>query len=67
MPTISLSASFFTKELHAYSDWQTAFWRELLQNAVDANATKVQGKASTSTEKCGLRDRTRWELKHTGA
>jgi hypothetical protein len=42
MLTISLSASFFTKELHAYSDWRSAFWRELLQNAVDANASTIQ-------------------------
>ena len=42
MPTISLSASFFTKELQAYSDWRSAFWRELLQNAVDAKASKIQ-------------------------
>lgn len=42
MPTISLSPSFFTKELHAYSDWRSAFWRELLQNSVDAGASKIQ-------------------------
>jgi hypothetical protein len=41
MPTISLSSSFFMKELQAYSDWRTAFWRELLQNSVDANASKI--------------------------
>lgn len=42
METLRLSPRFFTHELKAYSQWETAFWRELLQNSVDANATEIQ-------------------------
>ena len=42
MPTISLSPSFFTKELQAYSDWRSAFWRELVQNSVDASCSTIK-------------------------
>jgi Histidine kinase-, DNA gyrase B-, and HSP90-like ATPase len=53
MPTISLSSSFFTKELQAYSDWRSAFWRELVQNAVDSNgSTKIQITVRPEGEGC---------------
>lgn len=38
---VTLSPRFFAVELDAYSDWRQAFWRELLQNAVDAGAGRV--------------------------
>jgi hypothetical protein len=42
MPTITIPREFFTKERNTvYSTWRFAFWRELIQNAVDAGSTKV--------------------------
>jgi hypothetical protein len=41
MPTLTLAPSFFKNELHNYSNWKFAFWRELFQNAIDAKATAV--------------------------
>jgi hypothetical protein len=52
MATITLSPSFFIKELQAYSDWRSAFWRELVQNSVDAGASKIW---ITFQEEAGLR------------
>lgn len=49
--TVSLTPDFFVKELQAYSDWGTAFWRELFQNSVDAGAGKI---AITIREASGL-------------
>jgi len=39
--TISLSPRFFENELKAYSDWREAFWRELVQNSVDAGCRNI--------------------------
>jgi hypothetical protein len=39
--TLSLSPRFFANELKAYSDWRDAFWRELVQNAVDAGSRNI--------------------------
>ena len=41
MPAITLSPAFFRNELRAYSNWRTAFWRELFQNSVDAKASTI--------------------------
>lgn len=38
---IHVPSDFFTKTLKEYQDWQFAWFRETLQNAVDAGATKV--------------------------
>ena len=38
---ISISARFFAGALKDYENWQEKWWREAIQNAVDANATKV--------------------------
>ena len=39
---VSVPKAFFTKEREQiYSDWKIAFWRELVQNAVDAGATRI--------------------------
>jgi hypothetical protein len=39
MATIKLGSKFFRKERdNLYSDWPTAFWREMLQNSMDAGA-----------------------------
>lgn len=43
MPTISVPPSFFVAERNSvYSDWYSAFWRELLSNALDAGASRVR-------------------------
>jgi hypothetical protein len=41
MPNISLSPTFFVNELRAYADWKGSFFRELIQNAVDANCRRI--------------------------
>ena len=42
MATVRLAPDFFKKERNqAYTDWQSAFWRELFQNAVDQNASRI--------------------------
>jgi hypothetical protein len=41
MPTVTVPAEFFRAELRVYSDWRDAFARELLQNATDAAATRI--------------------------
>jgi hypothetical protein len=54
MPTISLSPSFFTKELQAYSDWRSAFWRELVQNSVDASCSTIKITIRPEGEGCAV-------------
>lgn len=42
MPSIAVPHDFFLSERNAaYADWQGAFWRELLSNAVDAGASRL--------------------------
>ena len=41
MPSVSVPAEFFRGELRVYSDWRTAFARELIQNSLDAGATRI--------------------------
>jgi hypothetical protein len=42
MPKLTLGPAFFRKELHsAYSYWGEAFWREMIQNSVDAGAKLI--------------------------
>jgi hypothetical protein len=41
METISIANRFFTHELNQYSNWKFAFWRELIQNAVDESCSKI--------------------------
>lgn len=42
MATIKLGPKFFRKERdNLYSDWPTAFWREMFQNSLDANASRI--------------------------
>ena len=46
MATITISNSFFKNEIRNYANWQSAFWRELLQNSNDAGATQIDIKTS---------------------
>ena len=48
--TISLSPRFFENELKAYSDWREAFWRELVQNSVDAGCRNISIRFAGSSE-----------------
>ena len=41
METIAISNRFFQHDLDTYSDWKKAFWRELVQNSVDARARRL--------------------------
>lgn len=41
MATVKISSDFFTNEIRNYSNWALAFWRELFQNSVDANANNI--------------------------
>lgn len=38
---VSMGREFFRTPLKTYRDWQTAWWREAIQNAVDAGARMV--------------------------
>lgn len=39
--TIGISREFFTTVLKDYEDWKLKWWREAIQNSVDAGATKI--------------------------
>lgn len=39
---IRVGPEYFTKALREYSDWKIKWWREAIQNAVDAGATKIE-------------------------
>jgi len=41
MGQIQISNEFFKKERNAYSSWQDCFFRELIQNSVDAGAKNI--------------------------
>lgn len=42
MPTIKVPRSFYVKErTQVYSNWQQGFWRELIQNSVDAGSKRL--------------------------
>ena len=40
--SMRIGSEFFTTALRDYEDWEQKWWREAIQNAVDAGATKVQ-------------------------
>lgn len=39
--TFRIGAEYYTKVLNEYADWREKWWREALQNAVDAGATRI--------------------------
>ena len=41
MGQIQISNEFFKKERNSYSNWPFAFWRELIQNSVDAGSSRI--------------------------
>lgn len=44
-PQIGIAREFFTTVLKDYDDWQEKWWREAIQNAVDAGAKRVECRA----------------------
>src|SRR3990172_3676700 len=49
--SVRIGREFFTTALRDYNDWQEKWWREAIQNSVDAGATRIQCIArSTSPE-----------------
>lgn len=40
-PSIGISREFFTTVLKDYDDWPQKWWREAIQNSVDAGATRI--------------------------
>ena len=40
-PAIGISREFFTTVLKDYEDWREKWWREAVQNSVDARATQI--------------------------
>ena len=48
--TVALSPRFFANELKAYSDWRDAFWRELVQNSVDAGCRNIDVRIAGSED-----------------
>lgn len=41
-PEIRIGAGFFSSAIKDYEDWMEKWWREAIQNAVDAGATEVE-------------------------
>lgn len=39
---VKVPAEYFRKAKSEYADWVTAWWREVIQNAVDAGATRLE-------------------------
>lgn len=57
MPSVVTPKEFFQKEkANLYSDWRRAFWRELISNSVDADASDIRISADW-LNKAGERDR----------
>jgi len=44
-PMIGMGAESFVTELKAYRDWEIKWWREVVQNSVDAGATRIDLRA----------------------
>jgi hypothetical protein len=44
-PAIGISREFFTTVLKDYADWREKWWREAIQNSVDARATRIDCEA----------------------
>lgn len=41
-PQIGIGAQFFSTALKTYRGWKEAWWREAIQNSVDAGATRIE-------------------------
>lgn len=55
METIGISPRFFTHELNNYADWETAFWRELIQNSVDENCSRIEIEIAQHSDGCHIK------------
>lgn len=45
---MSYTPEYFHKAAASYADWRSAWWREALQNSVDAGATEIELKSAMS-------------------
>lgn len=54
MESISISPRFFTHELNNYSNWRQAFWRELIQNSVDENCSRIEISLTQENGACNI-------------
>lgn len=53
MATLKVGPKFFRKERdNLYSNWPVAFWREMLQNSIDAGARSIMIDISKSGSRC---------------
>jgi hypothetical protein len=41
-PSIQIGREFFSSAVRDYQDWKEKWWREAIQNAVDAGATRIE-------------------------
>lgn len=57
MSTVTVPNSFFQRELQNYSHWPSAFWRELVQNSVDAGAKRIEVKIEEIGPCCRIKFR----------
>lgn len=51
---VRLDPREFIKVLRDYADWQVKWWREAVQNAVDAGATKIHLRAEPTDDGLGM-------------
>jgi hypothetical protein len=49
-PSIGIGREFFASALKDYRDWEIKWWREVVQNAVDAGATEIALDAKQSDD-----------------
>lgn len=49
-PTMEVSCEFFERPLKEYTAWPVKWWREVIQNAVDAGASRVDLAAFENTD-----------------
>lgn len=49
-PAIGISREFFTTVLKDYEDWRQKWWREAVQNSVDAGAKRIQCKLKVNPD-----------------
>lgn len=52
MAIVKISPDFFINEIKNYSDWESAFWRELFQNSIDAGSSEIDIQIQKINESC---------------
>ena len=49
-PTVTIGREFFVTALKDYDDWKQKWWREAIQNSVDAGATRIDTEVYENTD-----------------